>query len=348
MDTIEKREYRSPRVYRNFLPLAAMIVVLLMTVSAAAQGLSASPGSAAGVSEEGGYPTMPIKMIVPYPAGGPSDIIARVVGERLGNELKKSVVILNKPGAGSGIGMMALTESKPDGYTIGLATSALISNRYMSAAHADFRKLAPLALMLNSPGALAVRADSPWKGVQDFLKEAKAKRNWQRVGNTGAGATWDLMGLVIQDKGDLSFMAVPYNGGAPLVIAILNGEVNCGLQSVSGWTPTVKSGTLRLLGVTSEQRDPIFPEVPTFREQGFDLVYGLWTGFFAPLGTPAAIQKKVGDLLQKIARTPEFIAFAEKSGFNVSVKGPSDFADFLKVEDERIGGIAKKFNLKPK
>ncbi len=348
MDAIEKRRSRFYRFKKGALPLAAVIAVFLMTAPATAQGPSATPRSAPGVAEEIVYPTMPIKMIVPYPAGGPSDLVARVVGERLGKELSKSVVILNRPGAGSGVGMLALAESKPDGYTIGLATSALISNKYMSAAHADFTKFAPLALMLNSPGALAVRMDSPFKGVQDILKEAKSKKNWLKVGNTGAGATWDLMGLVIQDKGELSFTAVPYNGGAPLVIAILNGEIDAGLQSLSGWTPTAKSGKLRILGVASEQRDDIFPEVPTFREQGFDLVYGLWNGFLAPKGTPAQIQRKLGDSLRKIATTPEFMSFAEKNGFNIAVKGPADFESFLKIEDERIGNIARKFNLKPK
>ncbi len=348
MDTIDRQAPWLFRVNRRALPLAAAIAVIFMSAPAVAQVPSASPGSAAGVSEEGAYPTMPIKMIVPYQAGGPSDLVARAVGERLGTELKKSVVIFNKPGGGSSVGMMALAESKPDGYTIGLATSALISNRYMSAAHADFRRFAPLALMLNSPGGLAVRADSPLKGVQDFVREARSRGDRLKVGNTGAGATWDLMGLVIRDKGNLSFTAVPYNGGAPLVIAILNGEIDAGLQSVSGWTPMAKSGKLRILGVASEQRDPSFPEVPTFREQGFDLVYGLWNGFLAPKGIPAGIQRRLSDSLQKIAANPEFISFAEKNGFNVAVKGPAEFESFLKLEDERIGSIARKFNLKPK
>ena len=342
------RGSRFTRIKRVSLLWAIAVVALLVAASAAAQGHSAGSGPAVGMAREEPYPTMPVKLIVPYQAGGPSDTMARVTGTLLGKELKKSIVVLNRPGGGSAVGMMALGESKPDGYTIGLSTSALISNKYMSAAHADYNKLAPLALLLNSPGALAVRADAPWKGLQDFLKDVKAKNNGLPVGNTGAGATWDLMGLVIQDKCGVSFTAVPYNGGAPLVIAILSGEIAAGLQSISGWTPHAKSGKLRILAVASEQRDPMFPEVPTFREQGYDLVYGLWTGFFAPKGTPEPIVKKLSDLLLKISKNLEFVSYAEKNGFDVAVKGPADFAGFLKMEDERIGRVAKKFNLNPK
>jgi tripartite-type tricarboxylate transporter receptor subunit TctC len=344
MNAAGKLDTSFDRVKRTAFLWAITVVALLMTAPADAQGPSAGSGSASSISKEDPYPTMPIKLIVPYQTGGPSDMLARVAGTLMGKELKQSVVVFNRPGAGSAVGMKALEDSKPDGYTIGLATSALISNKYMSAAHADYTKLTPLALLLNSPGALAVRADASWKGLQDFLRETKAKGGGLAVGNTGAGATWDLMGLVIQDKGGITFTAVPYNGGAPL----LSGEITAGLQSVSGWTPNAKSGKLRILAVASEQRDPIFPEVPTFREQGFDLVYGLWTGFFAPKGTPAHIVAKLSDLLLTISKNPEFVSYAEKSGFDVAVKGPTAFASFLKMEDERIGSIAKRFNLKSK
>lgn len=295
-----------------------------------------------------GYPSKSISLIVPFAAGGPSDLAARFVGDRLGKELGQSVVVVNRPGAGSAAGLQELAAAKADGHTIGLATSSLISNKHIGAAPVDYSKLAPITLMLNTPGAVAVKAEAPWKTLKEFLDNARSKGNAVRVGNTGTGATWHLMSVILKEHSEVTFTDVPYDGGAPLVAAILGGHIEGGAQSVSGWMPNVKAGKLRVLGVASEKRDPGLPDVPTFKEQGLDVVYGLWTGFLAPKGTPDAIVDRLNDVLTKISKDPQFLDFVQKNGFNVEVKGPAEFAKFLKSEDDRIGGIAKKYTFSTK
>lgn len=321
---------------------------VLMTVAATATAQNPMSSSDVVPKEKPAYPSMPIRLIVPYPAGGPSDLAARVVAELLGTDMKQNVIVLNRSGGGGSVGMQALAASKSDGYSIGLATSALISNKYITLAPVDYTKLSPLALMFNSPGALVVKDNAPWRNVKDLIRYAKDKGGDLRIGNTGAGATWDLMGLIVKDKCQIAFTAVPYNGGAPLVVAVIGGEIEAGLQSVSGWAPNVKSGKLRFIAIASEERDSFFPEVRTFRENDIDLVYGLWSGFLAPKGTPDDIVKKLSEALHKLTRSARLLDFANSNGFSIEVKGPADFERFLKAEDERIGTVAKKYDLSAK
>jgi len=318
--------------------------MLLTGMAVAGQATSASSGAAPGSAKDETYPYRPIRLIVPFPAGGPSDLVARMIADKLGKDLDQNVVVFNKPGAGSAVGLQVLATSEADGYTIGLATSSLITNRYASLAPVIYTNLAPLVLMLNSPGALVVKTGASWKNVNEFINEAKAKGKNLRIGNTGTGATWHLMGLIMREKMTINFTDVPYRGGAPLTVAVISQEVEGGLQSVSGWAPNVKAGRLRVLGVAADRRDPALPDAPTFREQGVDLVYGLWTGFLAPKGTSSGIVKKLSDALAKISKDSHFLEFAKKNAFNLEVKGPSDFVKFLRGEDIRVSELAKKYD----
>lgn len=320
------------------------VIMLLMGTAVAGQAASAGSGATPASAKDSTYPYRPIRLIVPFPAGGPSDLVARMIADKLSKDLNQNVVVFNKPGAGSAVGLQMLAASEADGYTIGLATSSLITNRYASLAPVSYTNLAPLVLMLNSPGALVVKTGAPWKNISEFMNDARAKRKNLRVGNTGTGATWHLMGLIMREKLTINFTDVPYRGGAPLTVAVMSEEVQAGLQSVSGWAPNVKAGRIRVLGVAADQRDPALPDALTFREQGVDLVYGLWTGFLAPKGTPNGIVKKLSDTLVIISKDSHFLEFAKKNAFNVEVKGPSDFEKFLKAEDIRVSELAKKYD----
>jgi tripartite-type tricarboxylate transporter receptor subunit TctC len=316
----------------------ASLALLFMATAIRAQG-----SSGAGPAHADIYPAMPIQLIVPFAAGGPSDVVARVVGGLLAKELKGNVVVLNKPGAGTAVGMQALAAAKPDGYTIGLATSSLISNKYMGLGFTEYTKFAPLALLLNSPAALVIKTDGALRSMRDLVQRAKAQPNTITIGNTGAGGTWELMGMMMKDIHQIHFISVPYNGGAPLSVALLGGQIDAGIQSVSGWASTVQTGKLRFLAIASDQRDRVFATVPTFKEEGVDLVYGFWTGFLAPKGMPAEIGKKLSDTLVRISTTAAFQEFANKIAVNVETKAASDFESFLKIEDERINSIAGKY-----
>jgi tripartite-type tricarboxylate transporter receptor subunit TctC len=287
--------------------------------------------------------TRPVQMIVPFAPGGPSDVIARVVAELIMKDLQINVVVVNRPGAGTAVGMQALATARPDGHTFGLATSSLISNKYTGLGAIDYTRFTPLALLLNSPGAVAVRSDGAFRSLRELVKTARAKEGTVTIGNTGAGGVWELMGFIMKDVHRVPFTSVPYNGGAPMSVALLGGQIDAGIQSLSGWASTVRSGKLRLLGIASEQRDNDFKDVATFREEGVDLVYGFWTGFLAPLGLPAATTRQLTEALLRIAKTPAFLEFANKIATNVETKGGAEFERFMKAEDARMATIAVKY-----
>lgn len=289
------------------------------------------------------YPARPIQIIVPFAAGGPSDVIARFVGEQLAKELRGTIIVVNKPGAGTNLGMQALAVAKPDGYTIGLATSSLMSNKYMGLAAVDYGRFSPLALMLNSPGAMVVRVDATALSLSDLVKKARAQPNTVTIGNTGAGGIWDLMGSILKDVHQIPITLVPYKGGAPLSVALMSGEVEAGIQSTSGWASYVNAGKLRFLAIATDQRDPVFSKVPTFKEEGIDLVFGFWTGFLAPKGGTPETYAILSEALIRIAKAPVFLEFANKISTNVEIKGPLEFEEFMRADDKRMSVIADKY-----
>jgi tripartite-type tricarboxylate transporter receptor subunit TctC len=322
------------RTYARRLRVHAAATLILLACGSA---LAAQAGSAAKLSGR------PVQMIVPFAAGGPSDVIARFVGELLAKELQMNVVVVNRPGAGTAIGMQALAAAPPDGHTIGIATSSLISNKYTGTGAVEYTRFAPLALVLNSPGAIAVRSDGSWRSLRELVKTARAKDGAVTIGNTGAGGIWELMGFIMKDAHHVPFTSVPYNGGAPMSVALLGGQIDAGIQSVSGWASTVHSGKARLLAIASNQRDRSFSDVATFREEGVDLVYGFWTGFVGPRGLPPALARQLTDALLRIAQSPPFLEFANRIATNVETKGGAEFEQFLKAEDERMAAIAVKY-----
>lgn len=316
--------------------LARILATLTLVTCGAA--LHAQTGGASVT-----HASRPMQMIVPFAPGGPSDVIARVVGELLAKELQLNVVVVNRPGAGTAVGMQALASARPDGNTIGLATSSLISNRHTGLASVEYTRFAPLALLLNSPGAVAVRSDASSRSLRELVKTARGKEGSLTIGNTGAGGVWELMSFIMKDVHHIPFTAVPYNGGAPMSVALLGGQIDAGIQSVSGWAGTVSSGKARMLAIASDKRDRTFSGVATFREEGVDLVYGFWTGFLAPRGVSAQGTKKLTDALLRIAESPAFLEFAARIATNVEIKGAAEFERFLKAEDERTATIAVKY-----
>ncbi|MGE5618361.1 MAG: tripartite tricarboxylate transporter substrate binding protein [Sphingomonadaceae bacterium] len=319
----------------------SVIVLLLLASLAATVLVGCQTGSKP-------YPSKEISIIVPFGPGGTSDLTGRFVADALSKQLGQPVVVVNREGAGSAVGLQELASAKADGYTIGLATSSLVTNKIIGQAKVDYTQLAPLAQMLNSPGSFAVKADSPYKNVKELLDDAKARPDKVRVGNTGTGATWHLMSVMIEDLTGAQLLDVPYDGGSAIVAALLGGHIEVGVQSASGFVPNVEGGKLRFLGIAADKRDPSMPDVPTFKEQGVDLSYGLWNGFFAPKGTPAEAVNKLSEALEKIAESPEFADFAKKNGFQLDYKNPDGFTQLLKSDTDRIESLAKKHNLTTK
>ncbi len=238
------------------------------------------------------YPTKPIKLIVPFPPAGGTDIMSRVVAQKLTDMNKWTVVVDNRPGAGGNIGVDAAAKSPADGYTLVMGqTSNLAINAtlYKDLPYDPMKDLVPVALVGEGPIAIAVRADSPLKSLADLVAAARAKPGAVTMASPGSGTVAHLSGVRLMQAANVKFEHIPYKGASAAIPDLLGGNVDFYMSSVPSIQSQAAAGRVRVLAVTSRRRSPIFPDVPTVGEtyQGFEAV--TWFGILAPRGTPAPI-----------------------------------------------------------
>ena len=290
------------------------------------------------------YPTKPIKLIVPFPPAGGTDIMSRVVAQKLTEANKWTVIVDNKPGAGGNIGVDAAAKAQPDGYTLVMGqTSNLAINPtlYASLPYDPLKDLEPVVLVGEGPIALAVRAESPLKTIADLVAAAKAKPGSITMATPGNGTVSHLAGVRLMQTAGVKFEHIPYKGAAAALPDLMNGTVDFYAASVPSVQGQVASGRLRLLAVMSKRRSPIFPNVPTVGEtyKGFEAV--TWFGILAPRGTPPSIVAKLNAEINKAIKDPAVKASIEKEGGEVIGGTPKQFADLMKSEVVAWGAVVK-------
>ena len=281
------------------------------------------------------YPAKPIKLIVPFPPAGGTDIMARVVAQNLTDRNKWTVVIDNRPGAGGNIGVDAAAKSAPDGYTIVMGqTSNLAINPtlYKNLPYSPLKDLEPVALVGEGPIAIAVRAESPMKTLADLVNAARAKPGAITMATPGSGTVAHLSGVRLMHVAGVKFEHIPYKGAAAAVPDLLGGSVDFYMSSVPSIQGQAASGRVRVLAVTSKRRSPVFPNVPTVGETypGFEAVS--WYGIVAPHGTPAPIIARLNAEINKALQDPGVRKSIEKEGGEVLGGTAQQFADLMKKE----------------
>ncbi len=255
------------------------------------------------------WPAKPISLIVPFPAGGTTDVLARALAERLTQTLGKTVIVENKPGAGATIGADFVVKSKPDGYTllVGAVHHTIASTVYRKLPY-DFQKdLAPISTVALVPNVLVVSAASPVKSVADLVAAAKAAKPELSYGSNGNGTAQHLIGTQFSQMTGAPLLHVPYKGSGPLTTDLLGGQVTMSFDTLTPVLPHLQAGKLRALAVTTGQRAAVLPEVPTLAESGlagFDI--GTWFGLLAPSATPPAIVARLNTEVVRIVRSPGF------------------------------------------
>ena len=279
------------------------------------------------------FPSREITLIVPWPAGGGSDISMRLVAEFAQKQFGVPVVVVNKPGAAGAIGHRDIANARPDGYTIGMFGSGAIAQQYMIPNPVKLEELQPIVFFGNEPGALSVRADTPWKTLKEFVEAAKARPNSIKNSNDPPGGASHLTVLVFEKKLGIVLNKVPYQGFAPSVAALLAGEVQATTVPVPDIIQAHRAKQARILGVSDTRRHFLAPEVPTFKEQGFDVVYGSWRVIAGPRGIPLDRLQVLEEKLLATLRDPAFVARAQKAGFNVDPMGIRRTEAFLKADD---------------
>lgn len=296
------------------------------------------------------YPNKPIRLIVPFPAGGGTDIYARLIANKLTERLKWIVIVDNKPGAGGNIGVDAAAKSPPDGYTIVIGqTSNLAINPslYKKLPYDPLKDLTPIILVADSAMALVVPAQSPYKTLNDFVSAAKQKPGDVSFGYSGNGTVAHLTGVVFQSTSGIKLQHVPYKGAAQALTDLMGGSIESYMSSATTVVGHVRGGKLRALAVTGKKRLESMPEVPTIGESGypgFDAVS--WFGLLAPAGTPAAIVERINTEVNKILTLPDVKEKIASEGGEPIGGTPQEFARILAEELPRWAKLVKESGAK--
>ena len=263
------------------------------------------------LAQTAAFPSKPLRIIVPYPAGGATDVSARLVAARLQEELKQNVIVDNRPGASGNLGMAALLQSPADGHTMAMSLTGMLSINPTTYSKAGFTAadVLPVARVMLAPLMLVVPADSPWKTVQDLATAGKAAgKGGLPYGSTGAGGISHVASELVNAAANGNFTPVPYRGGAPLVQALLTSEVRWGLLGTADARAQIQAGKLKALGQLRATRSELWPDVPTLTEQGMrgGVDFDMWFGLVVPAKTPPAIVALLNQKVAQIVAEPEF------------------------------------------
>jgi tripartite-type tricarboxylate transporter receptor subunit TctC len=311
-------------------------------------------GLVAGAAFAQPYPTKPVTMIVPFPPGGVADIVGRPLAAQMEKALKQPVVVTNRTGAGGSVGMAAVAKSPPDGYTILMALSSIsifpVSDRIMGRTPAyEMKDFAPIALVTADPTVLVVGADSPWKTLQEFVASAKAYPGKINYSSSGVYGTLHVAMEIFANAAGIKLFHVPYQGGGPAVTALLGGQVHALASGPAAAIGQIKAGKMRALASWSTERLPLLPEIPTFKELGYDAEFYIWSGVFAPAAVPSPVLDQLRAVVREAATSAEFKAAMEKVSTPVSYLDAPAFRTYwerdaarLKVALEKIGRVEEK------
>ena len=303
-----------------------------------------SVGSRATIAET--YPDRPIHLIVPFPPGGPADIVARPLAEKLAAVLGQSVVVLNKAGASGTIGAAFVAKADPDGYTLLLGTSnelTMSPGLYSKLPYNPVRDFVPISTVILFPNVLVVNKDLPVHSAQDLVALTRAKPGKINYGTSGTGSTNHMTGELyrIETKVDINY--VPYRGGAPAMNDLMGGRIQAMFATMPSCTGLIKGGAIRALMVTDTKRWDALPDVPSAKEAGLpDVQVISFNGVLAPAGTPAPIIKRLHDEIVKIMNTPEMKERMATQVGVVSTSTPEEFAKILSADFEKWLAVIKR------
>ncbi len=295
------------------------------------------------------YPDKPIKLIVPFAAGGPTDMVGRLMAHGMEKELGQNIIVENKPGGGSNIGSEFVARAKPDGYTLLLGTVANATNMsiYNNLNYNTERDLVAITQFMSSPSVLVVHPSLPINNLNELIAYAKANPGKLSFASSGAGGSPHLAGEMLKLRAGIDLLHVPYKGASPALNDVLGGNVSMGFMTAAGALPSINAGKLRPIAVAGLERLPQLPNVPTMGEAGIaDFEVSSWNGLFAPAGTPPAILQKLADAALKVITEPEMQkTFASHASLGVG-GSPEQFKQYVHAEIVKWGKVAEAGNIK--
>ena len=315
-------------------------VVSVMSGIVLSAGLGAAHGQA--------YPTKPIRMVIPFGAGGSTDVLIRIVATRLPEPLGQQVVIDNRTGAGGLIGTDIAAQAAPDGYTL-LATGTphvIVPNLYKKVPFHPLKDFAPIMQIASQPYGLTVHPTLGVKSVKELIALAKKEPGKHNYASSGQGGAMHLFQAMFVGMAGIDIVHVPYKGSGPVRADLLGGQVKIGCLGVSSILPQHKAGLLRIIAVTTAKRSPELPDVPSIADTipGYDAA--LWTGILVPRGTPAVAIKRLHQDVTNLLQRPEIRTAFDRVGTNIVATDPKTFGDFLKGEHQKWGKVVRDLKLK--
>ncbi len=299
---------------------------------------------AGGAAAQPQYPGRPVRLIVPFPPGGGTDTLARILGQKLTEALGQQVVIDNRPGAGTNIGAEIAAKAPPDGYTVlmGNIAHAINVTLYAKLSYDLVRDFAPVTLLASTPNILVVHPSVPARSAKELIALAKARPGQLDYASSGGGSSAHLAAELFNSMAGVKMTHVPYKGGGPAVIALVGGQCSVGFATTPSVLPQVKSGKLRGLAVTSAQRSASTPDLPTLSEAGvpgYDA--GTWYGLLVPTGTPKEIIARLHAESTRQLRQPDVRERLDATGFEPIGNTPEEFGAYIRSEIEKWSKVVK-------
>ncbi len=320
----------------RFFSLAQLVILLSLSAGLALTGCG---GADAG---QDSYPSRPITYIVPWAAGGMTDMSSRLAAAVLQNKIGEPVNVVNRTGGGGVVGHLALSQARPDGYTIGAVTVEITMMHHMGLTELTYQDYTPLALLLNNAAAVTVRSDAPWNSISELVRYLREHPGELQASGTARGGIWDLARMGFLQAAGLPETAMPWvpsQGAAPALQELLAGGVDVVTASLSEVDAVRQAGEVKVLGVMAEERLAEFPEVPTLKEQGIEWSIGGWVSVCGPANLPAPIEAKLDSAMQVAVKDPEFVNSMMQAGNTVQVITGQALREFMASQDATNGRL---------
>lgn len=291
------------------------------------------------------YPVRPVELLVPWAAGGGSDVVARAFAESAVKHFPQPLVVVNKPGAAGAIGHFEGANAKADGYKVTVVTPEINLAFLQGIGKAKYQDFTYISRINADPIALVVRSDSPFTTLEQFVAHGKTNPHKLTISNSGVGATYHLAAIAFEDETGVRLNNVPYQGAGPAVMGLLAGQVDATMATTAEVGVHVRAGRMRLLGVMAEQRMKDFDTVPTFREKGINLTLGTWRGLAVPNGTPPEVVSSLKALVDKVSREPRYKEVLERQFAGMINETGEQFRAALEKEFDTYQKIVVKYKL---
>ena len=308
-------------------------------------GIFASLVASAPATAQSQYPSKPLTMIVPFPAGGRTDVVGRIVAQQLSSVIGKPIAVVNKPGASSVLGAREVASAPPDGYTIGFFSTSAVTSQYTVPTPISLSNFDLVAIVNTDPAALAVQYNAPWKTLKDFIIDAKANPGKFRMGMI-PGASAQIFAAGFANAAGVNLIMVPFKGDSDGAIALAGGHIDVHVAVPVSYKSLEAGKKVRVLAVADTARSPLYGNLPTFKDSGVDLVIAAFHGIYVPKGTPAEIQNKLADAIEKAMKSQELQKNMDNVGAGVAFIRGADAKTYLAKQDETYRTIIDKLGLR--